>query len=56
MDGYSYEQVLAFAQSWGSVYFMIVFAAACAYALWPSNRAKFNDAARMPLEDDEAAP
>ena len=25
MDGITYEQVLAFSQSWGSVYFMVLF-------------------------------
>lgn len=53
MSGFSYEQMLAFSQSWGSVYFMIIFAAVCAYALWPSNKAKFDKAARVPLQDDE---
>ena len=56
MEGYSYQQVLDFAQSWGSVYFMALFAAVCAYALWPSNREKFMRAARIPLEDDEDSP
>lgn len=55
MDGFTYEQVLAFAQSWGSVYFMLLFAAVCIYALWPSNKAKFDEAARIPLEDDEVS-
>lgn len=53
MSGFSYEQMLAFSQSWGSVYFMIIFAAVCVYALWPSNKAKFDKAARVPLQDDE---
>jgi cytochrome c oxidase cbb3-type subunit 4 len=45
--------MLAFSQSWGSLYFMIMFAAVCVYALWPSNKAKFDRAARVPLQDDE---
>jgi cytochrome c oxidase cbb3-type subunit 4 len=56
MDGITYEQVLAFSQSWGSVYFMFLFAAVCAYALWPSNKKAFSDAANIPLEDDEVSP
>ncbi len=56
MEGYSYEQIQAFAQSWGAVYFMVLFAAVCVYALWPSNKRKFDEAARIPLEDDEASP
>jgi len=52
MENWSYEQVLAFSQSWGAVYFVIMFAAAFTYALWPSNQAGFNEAARIPLNDD----
>ena len=52
MERWAYEDVLAFAQSWGAVYFMAMFAVALAYALWPSNRKRFQDAAQIPLEDD----
>jgi cytochrome c oxidase cbb3-type subunit 4 len=52
VEGLSYEEVLAFCQSWGVVYFSAMFAAAFAYALWPSNRKRFAEAARMPLHDD----
>lgn len=49
----TYEQILAFAHSWDGVYFLAVFAAVCVYALWPSNKEKFRQAALMPLRDDE---
>lgn len=49
----TYEEVLAFARSWDGIYFLAVFAAACVYALWPSNKEKFRRAAEMPLYDDE---
>jgi len=52
VERWAYEDVLAFAQSWGAVYFMAMFAVALAYALWPSNRKRFQDAAQIPLEDD----
>lgn len=52
MERWAYQDVLAFAQSWGAVYFLIMFAVALAYALWPSNQAGFRDASRIPLEDD----
>jgi cytochrome c oxidase cbb3-type subunit 4 len=52
MEGLTYDDILAFSQSWGVVYFLLMFAVAFAYALWPSNRAGFNEAARIPLEDD----
>jgi cytochrome c oxidase cbb3-type subunit IV len=49
----TYEQMSAFAQTSGMIYFIVIFAAVCVYALWPSNRAKFEKAARMPLENEE---
>lgn len=55
MERWAYEDVLAFAQSWGAVYFIVMFAVAFAYALWPSNQAGFRKAARMPLEEGGAA-
>ncbi len=32
--------------------FVAIFLGILAYALWPSNREKFGDAARMPLRED----
>ena len=52
MEGLTYDQVLAFAQSWGAVYFLIMFAVAFAYALWPSNKKGFQEASQIPLKDD----
>ncbi|HEY0105564.1 MAG TPA: cbb3-type cytochrome c oxidase subunit 3 [Rhizomicrobium sp.] len=54
MEAWAYEDVLAFAQSWGAVYFIAMFAAALGYALWPSNKTRFDDAARIPLEEGDA--
>ena len=54
MERWAYEDVLAFAQSWGSVYFLSMLAAAVLYALWPSNRKRFQDAAQIPLNDEDA--
>ncbi|MEQ8814093.1 MAG: cbb3-type cytochrome c oxidase subunit 3 [Thalassobaculum sp.] len=48
----SYHDVSVFAQSWGLVFLVTLFTAACAYALWPGNRARFEKAARLPLEED----
>lgn len=55
MQGYTYEQVLSFAQSWGAIYFVVLFVVVCAYALWPSNKKKFDEAAHIPLEDEEVS-
>jgi cytochrome c oxidase cbb3-type subunit 4 len=32
--------------------FVTIFLSVLAYALWPSNRKRFDDAARMPLRED----
>jgi cytochrome c oxidase cbb3-type subunit IV len=48
----TYEWLAQFAQSAGTVYFFIFFLATLVYAFWPRNRARFDDAARMPLRED----
>jgi cytochrome c oxidase cbb3-type subunit 4 len=54
MERWAYEDVLAFVQSWGAVYFTLMFAVAFAYAWWPKNRNRFNQAAQIPLKDEDA--
>lgn len=48
----TYTQVAEFAQTWGLVYFVVIFAGVLAYALWPRNRKRFEDAANIPLRED----
>jgi cytochrome c oxidase cbb3-type subunit 4 len=48
----TYLAVASFAQTWGLAYFVAVFLAVVVYALWPSRRAKFEAAARIPLQED----
>jgi cytochrome c oxidase cbb3-type subunit 4 len=48
----TYQSVASFAQTWGLVYFVALFLAALAYALWPSRQSVFDEAARMPLRED----
>ena len=48
----TYRALAEFAQSWGLVYFVSVFLAVLAYALWPSRQQQFDEAARMPLRED----
>jgi cytochrome c oxidase cbb3-type subunit 4 len=47
-----YAFLAGVAQSIGLVYFMAVFLAVCAYALWPRNRERFERAASTPLRED----
>ena len=48
----TFQSLSAFAASWGSIYFALMFFAAVAYALWPSKRDTFEHAARLPLTED----
>ena len=48
----TYRALAEFAQSWGLVYFVSVFLAVLAYALWPSRQQQFDEAARVPLRED----
>lgn len=49
----NYEFLSSFAQTWGLLYFVIMFGAAVTYALWPSKKKEFERAAHMPLIDEE---
>jgi cytochrome c oxidase cbb3-type subunit 4 len=48
----TYEALAHFAQTWGLIYFFAVFMIVVLYALWPSHRQRFDDAARVPLRED----
>jgi cytochrome c oxidase cbb3-type subunit 4 len=47
-----YETVASLFSTGGLIYFLLLFAGVLVYALWPGNKAKFDRAARMPLEED----
>lgn len=49
----AYQTVARIAQQGGSLYFMLLFLAVCAYAFWPRNRETFRRAARAPLSEDD---
>ncbi|MFT5180231.1 MAG: cytochrome c oxidase cbb3-type subunit 4 [Alphaproteobacteria bacterium] len=48
----TYDSVSYIAQTWGLVYFVVLFGAVLVYALWPRNRRKFHDAANIPFKED----
>ena len=48
----TYRELAEFAQTWGLAYFVAVFLIVLAYALWPSRKGEFEEAARMPLRED----
>ena len=48
----TYRFLAEFAQTWGLAYFLAIFMFALLYALWPSRKRQFEDAARIPLQED----
>lgn len=48
----TYNTLAQFAQTGGLVYFTLLFVGIVAYAWWPRNRARFEDAASLPLSED----
>ena len=48
----TYQAVAEFAQRWGLVYFVALFALVLVYALKPSRKKQFDEAARIPLRED----
>ena len=48
----TYRVLAELAQTWGLAYFVAVFLVVLAYALWPSRRQKFDQAAQIPLRED----
>ncbi len=56
MSGLSYETVARFAQQGGTIYFGLIFAVGCVYALWPKHKEAFKRLSHLPLEEDESDP
>ena len=48
----TYEFLREFAASWGSLYFAAIFLVVLIFALWPSNKKKFDEAAQIPFRED----
>ena len=45
----TYKAAAEFAQTWGLAYFVVIFLGVLFYALWPSRKKQFDEAARIPL-------
>lgn len=48
-----YSLLASFAQTWGMLLFIVLFTGALGYALWPKNQKRFDEAARLPLDDSD---
>ncbi|MGE3626877.1 MAG: cbb3-type cytochrome c oxidase subunit 3 [Hyphomicrobiales bacterium] len=51
-----YPAIVSITQSAALVFFVVLFAAVVAYALWPGNKQRFERAARLPLDHGADAP
>jgi len=49
---FDYNSVAHFAQTWGLLYFFVIFLGVLVYAFWPKNQARFDEAAHIPLKED----
>lgn len=52
----AHEYASAWAGTAGLLIFVLLFAAAVVYALWPGNRRAFERLSHLPLNDDEGGP
>ncbi|NBN64245.1 CcoQ/FixQ family Cbb3-type cytochrome c oxidase assembly chaperone [Microvirga tunisiensis] len=48
----TYTSLAGFAQTWGLLYFVLMFAVVIGYAAWPKNKQQFDDAAQIPFRED----
>jgi cytochrome c oxidase cbb3-type subunit 4 len=48
----TYKALAEFAQTYGLIYFVVIFLIVLVYALWPSRKRQFDEAARIPLSED----
>ncbi len=48
----TYTALAHFAQSWGLIYFFVVFCVVVVFVMWPSRKKGYEEAARMPLRED----
>ena len=48
-----FENLWAFKETWGLIFLFLILIAAFIYAAWPSNKEKFDEAANMPLMEDD---
>ncbi len=48
----TYNALAHFAQSWGLIYFFVVFVAVVVFVMWPSRRRRYEEASKIPLQED----
>lgn len=48
----TYDQVASISQVAALIFFIVLFAGVVLYAFWPGNKKQFDEAAKLPLEED----
>jgi cytochrome c oxidase cbb3-type subunit 4 len=48
----TYDQVASISQVVALLFFIALFAGVLIYAFWPGNKKRFEEASKLPLEDD----
>jgi cytochrome c oxidase cbb3-type subunit 4 len=49
----SYEAAAHFAQNWGLIYFFVIFVAVVFLVMRPSQKRRYEEAARLPIREDD---
>ena len=49
----SHETLVWFSKSFGLIYLMVLFVGIAAYAYWPSNRERFDEAGKSIFDDED---
>ena len=52
-QAFHYDTVLVFARSWGGFYLAAIFWAAVIWTYWPSRKKQMDDAASVPLREQD---
>jgi len=50
----NYDQVASISQMLALLFFIGLFVAVLVYAFWPGNKKRFDEAAKLPLEDSDS--
>jgi cytochrome c oxidase cbb3-type subunit 4 len=50
----TYETITMISQTAALIFFILLFLAVVAYAFWPGNKRKFEQASRLPFDNDPA--
>jgi cytochrome c oxidase cbb3-type subunit 4 len=48
----NYEQVASVSEVVALIFFVVLFAGVLLYAFWPGNKKRFEEASKLPLEND----